>query len=83
MLRILMSKKKPLVEATIKRSKNQRWNVAAEGVKLGQVDGLCGATDLLYEFGYKVYAYRRQPSASGKSGFVTSCLKFNPKKEEV
>ena len=78
-----MSKRKNMVDATVKRSKNEKWNVAAEGVKLGQVDGLCDATDLLYESGYKVYAYRRQPSASGKSGFVATCIKFKPKKEDM
>jgi len=76
-----MSKRKNMVDATVKRSKNEKWNVAAEGVKLGQVDGLCDATDLLYESGYKVYAYRRQPSASGKSGFVATCIKFKPKEK--
>ena len=35
-----MSKRKNMVEATVKRSKNEKWNVAADGVKLGQVDGL-------------------------------------------
>ena len=70
-----MSKRKNMVDATVKRSKNEKWNVAAEG--------LCDATDLLYESGYKVYAYRRQPSASGKSGFVATCIKFKPKKEDM
>ena len=76
-----MSKRKNMVDATVKRSKNEKWNVAVDGVKLGQVDGLCDATDLLYESGYKVYAYRRQPSASGKSGFVATCIKFKFKKD--
>ncbi len=39
------------------------------------------ATDLLYEAGYKVYAYRRKPSASGKSGFIATCIKFKPKED--
>ena len=78
-----MSKRKNVVDATVKRSKNEKWNVAADGVKLGQVDGLCDATDLLYEAGYKVYAYRRNPSPSGKSGFIATCIKFKPKKERV
>jgi hypothetical protein len=76
-----MSKRKNSVDATVKRSKNERWNVAADGVRLGQVDSLCDATDLLYDAGYKVYAYRRQASASGKSGFIATCIKF--KKEVV
>ena len=78
-----MSKRKNMVDATVKRSKNEKWNVAADGVKLGQVDGLCDATDLLYDAGYKVYAYRRHPSSSGKSGFIATCIKFKPKKERV
>lgn len=78
-----MSKRNNVVDATVKRSKNEKWNVAVEGVKLGQVDGLCDATDLLYDAGYKVYAYRRNPSASGKSGFIATCIKFKPKKERV
>ena len=76
-----MSKRKNMVDATVKRSKNEKWNVAADGVRLGQVDGLCDATDLLYAAGYKVYAYRRHPSASGKSGFIAACIKFKPKEE--
>ncbi len=76
-----MSKRKNMVDATVKRSKNEKWNVAADGVRLGQVDGLCVATDLLYEAGYKVYAYRRKPSASGKSGFIATCIKFKPKEK--
>ena len=76
-----MSKRKNMVDATVKRSKNEKWNVAADGVKLGQVDGLCDATDLLYEAGYKVYAYRRHPSASGKSGFIATCIKFKLKED--
>ncbi len=76
-----MSKRKNMVDATVKRSKNEKWNVAADGVRLGQVDGLCDATDLLYDAGYKVYAYRRKPSASGKSGFIATCIKFIPKED--
>lgn len=76
-----MSKRKNMVDATVKRSKNEKWNVAADGVKLGQVDGLCDATDLLYDAGYKVYAYRRQPSAAGKSGFIATCIKFKSKED--
>ena len=78
-----MSKFKDMVDITVKRSKNGKWNVAAGKDKLGQVDGLCDATDLLYEAGYKVYAYRRKPSASGKSGFVATCIKFKPSKDRV
>ena len=81
MLRILMSKDKTLVQATVKRSKNQRWNVFAESEKLGQADNLCDATSMLYDAGYKVGAYRRAPTASGKSGFIATCIKF--KKEVV
>jgi hypothetical protein len=83
MLRILMGKKKNLVQAAVKRSKNQRWNVFAEGEKLGQADTLCDATSMLYAAGYKVGAYRRHEQNSGKSGFTAACIKFNPKKEEV
>jgi len=36
---------------------------------------------LLYDAGYKVYAYRRHPSASGKSGFIATCIKFKPKEK--
>ncbi len=78
-----MSRYKDMVDATIKRSKNGKWNVTADGVKLGQVDGLCDATDLLYEAGYKVYAYRRKPSVSGKSGFTAACIKFDLYEERV
>ena len=83
MLRILMGKKKNLVQAAVKRSKNQRWNVFAEGEKLGQADTLCDATSMLYAAGYKVGAYRRHEQNSGKSGFTAACIKFNPKKQEV
>ena len=31
-----MSKRKHMVDVTVKRSKNEKWNVAADGVKLGQ-----------------------------------------------
>ena len=78
-----MSKRKHMVDVTVKRSKNEKWNIAVGGVKLGQVDGLCDATDLLYDAGYKVYAYRRHPSASGKSGFIATCIKFKPYKEQI
>lgn len=78
-----MSSKRTMIECTVKRSKNNRWNVSVSKDKLGQVDSLTQVTDLLYENGYKVYAYQRRPSASGKHGFVANCLKFNPKKEDV
>ena len=51
-----MSSKRTMIECTVKRSKNNRWNVSVDKDKLGQVDSLTQVTDLLYENGYKVYA---------------------------
>ena len=81
MLRILMGRDKTLVQAAVKRSKNQRWNVFAEGEKLGQANTLCDATSMLYDAGYKVGAYRRHEQNSGKSGFTAACIKFIPKED--
>jgi hypothetical protein len=73
--------KKNTVEAIITRSKNNMWNVKAEGIKLGQVSNLLKATELLYENGYKSHAFRRGETKSGKPMFHASVLKFNKENE--
>lgn len=77
-----MSKKREMIEATVVRSKNQKWNVSCEGRKLGQADNLLKATGLLYDNGYKSHAFRRGQTKSGKPMFYANVLKFDKKDEE-
>lgn len=57
--------------------KKQGWSVSVDNNVIGRADSLMKATDLLYVNGYKVYAYRRGVSPSGKIMFTADCLKFN------
>lgn len=57
------------------------WTVKVNDKKIGRVPSLFKATDLLYVNGYKVYAYRRGVTGSGKPKFTADCLVFNYSEE--
>ena len=73
-------KKRDMVEAVVSY-RNDGWTVKVNGNKIGRADSLIKATDLLYCNGYKVYAYRRGVTASGKPKFTADCLVFDYSKE--
>lgn len=73
-------KKKEMAEAVVS-FRNDGWTVKVNGNKIGRTTSLSRATDLLYVNGYKVYAYRRGETSSGKPKFTASCLVFDYDKE--
>ena len=73
-------KKRELVTATVS-FRNDGWTVKVNDEKIGRADSLIKATDLLYVNGYKVYAYRRGVTSSGKPKFTADCLPFDYSKE--
>ena len=73
-------KKRELATATVS-FRNDGWTVKVNNEKIGRADSLMNATDLLYVNGYKVYAYRRGVTSSGKPKFTADCLVFDYSKE--
>lgn len=61
--------------------KYDAWTVKVNGSKIGRADSLIKATDLLYVNGYKVYAYRRGETSTGRPKFTADCLVFDYNKE--
>lgn len=57
------------------------WTVRCGSDRIGRARSLMEATDLLYINGYKVYAYRRSDTASGKPKFTSRVLVFDYDKE--
>lgn len=74
------NKKKEKATATVSY-RNDAWTVKVNDVKIGRAESLIKATDLLYVNGYKVYAYRRGVTSSGKPKFTADCLVFNYSEE--
>lgn len=76
-----MSKKKKNIAVAEIVFKYKSWTVKVNGNKIGRADSLIKATDLLYVNGYKVYAYRRGQTTSGRPKFTADCLVFDYNKE--
>lgn len=78
-----MSKKKHNKEmaTAVVSFRNDGWTVKVNDKKIGRAASLIKATDLLYVNGFKVYAYRRGVTASGKPKFTADCLVFDYAKE--
>lgn len=75
-----MSKKRDLVECTV-IFKHGAWTVRVGETVLGRASSLGEATNVLYENGYKAYAYRRGTTSAGKMKFTADCLPFDYAKE--
>ena len=71
-----VKKKYEMAEAVVS-FRNDGWTVKVNGNKIGRAESLASATDLLYVNGYKVYAYRRGVTSSGKPKFTADCLVFD------
>lgn len=78
-----MSKKnRELVTATVSFRGNA-WTVKVNDKRIGKASSLMDATDLLYLNGYKVYAYRRGVTGTGRPKFTADCLVFDYDKENA
>ena len=77
----MSNKNRDMAEAVVSY-RNDGWTVKVNGNKIGRADSLMKATDLLYVNGFKVYAYRRGVTASGKPKFTADCLVFDYEMEK-
>ena len=59
-----------------------RWTISVDGSVIGQSDSLGGATDVLYENGYKVHTYRRHKGYGDRTEFRATVLCFTPKQDD-
>jgi hypothetical protein len=78
---VLVSKKKKNLAVAEVIYKYDAWTVKVNGEKIGRASSLINATHLLYTNGYKVYAYRRGITGSGRPKFTADCLVFDYEKE--
>ena len=51
------------------------WHVKVDGEKIGMSTTLNGVTDLLYEHGYKVWAFRRHFTKSQRPAWRATVIK--------
>jgi hypothetical protein len=85
---ILVSKKHTEHEATITYKPTGRvtsmtpaigWHVKVDGEKIGVASTLNEATTLLYENGYKVWAFRRSPNKNNRPAWRATVIKKKKK----
>lgn len=57
------------------------WHIELDNEHIGNSATLNGVSSILYDMGYKVWAYRRRPDKKGRPKFVTTAVRFDRDKE--
>jgi hypothetical protein len=57
------------------------WHIEIDGESLGYSTSLNGVSSILYDMGWKVWAYRRTPDKKGRPKFKARVVRFDKEKE--
>ena len=57
------------------------WQIALDGDHVGSSTTLNGVSSVLYDMGYKTWAFRRVPDKKGRPKFKATVIRFDKDKE--
>ena len=57
------------------------WHIEIDGEHMGYSSTLNGVSSILYDMGWKVWAYRRTPDKKGRPKFKARVVRFDKEKE--
>lgn len=57
------------------------WHIELDGAFVGRSSTLNGVSNILYDMGYKVWAFRRTPDKKGRPKFKAGVIRFDKEKE--
>lgn len=57
------------------------WHIELDGENMGYSSTLNGVSNILYDMGWKVWAYRRTPDKKGRPKFKARVVRFDKEKE--
>ena len=57
------------------------WHIEIDGEHMGYATSLNGVSSVLYDMGWKVWAYRRTPDKKGRPKFKARVVRFDKEKE--
>jgi hypothetical protein len=57
------------------------WHIELDHEHIGSSTTLNGVSSILYDMGYKVWAFRRQPDKKGRPRFVTTAIRYDKDKD--
>jgi hypothetical protein len=57
------------------------WHIELDGESVGYSTSLNGVSSILYDMGWKVWAYRRTPDKKGRPKFKARVVRFDKEKE--
>jgi len=57
------------------------WQIVLDGVQVGYSTSLNGVSSILYDMGYKTWAFRRAPDKKGRPKFRATVIRFDKEKE--
>ena len=57
------------------------WHIELDGEHMGYSTSLNGVSSILYDMGYRVWAFRRTPDKKGRPKFKAAVIRFDKEKE--
>ena len=57
------------------------WHIELDGEFVGRSSTLNGVSSILYDMGYKTWAFRRTPDKKGRPKFKANVVRFDKEKE--
>jgi hypothetical protein len=57
------------------------WHIELDGEHMGYSTSLNGVSSILYDMGYRVWAFRRAPDKKGRPKFRAGVIRFDKEKE--
>jgi len=57
------------------------WQIVLDGEHVGSSTTLNGVSSVLYDMGYKTWAFRRTPDKKGRPKFRATVIRFDKEKE--